>query len=365
MVHKIHVNLNIGSYDISIGFNILKNFFISTVLLKNTNNIIITNHTIKNIIIKNKYYSVNENTKNIPLFSIPDGESYKNLKEVENIISFLLKKPYGRDVTLIAIGGGVVGDITGFVASIYQRGVNFFQIPTTLLAQVDASIGGKTGVNHVLGKNMIGSFWQPKGVLIDIDFLSTLPKEHLIAGMAEIVKYAIIFDYKFFVWLEKNYFKILQLQKETLLFCIKKCCELKVKVVESDEKESGLRFFLNLGHSFAHAIETHTGYGAWLHGEAVSVGLVMSAYLSVQLNILHKDYLYRIKTILYKIGLPVVGPKNMLPQDYLKCMLRDKKVLSGRIRLILPISIGQVELISSIDNNKILQVVKQFQERKY
>ncbi|VFP85106.1 3-dehydroquinate synthase [Buchnera aphidicola (Cinara splendens)] len=364
MVDKVHVNLKNSSYDISIGCNILKNFFISTILLNNTNNVIITNNTIENMIFKNKLYDINKNIKNIPIFSIPDGEFYKNLKEVENIIYFLLKKPYGRDVTLIAIGGGVVGDITGFVASIYQRGVNFFQVPTTLLAQVDASIGGKTGVNHILGKNMIGSFWQPKGVLIDIDFLSTLPREHIISGMAEIIKYAIIFDYKFFMWLEKNCFKILQLQKDTLLYCIKKCCELKALVIESDEKESNLRFFLNLGHSFAHAIEAYVGYGKWLHGEAVSVGIVMSAYLSVQLNMLHKDCLSRIKNIFYRIGLPIKGPKSMLPQDYLEFMLRDKKVLSGRIRLILPVSIGKVKLFSSIENTNILQFIKKFQEDK-
>ncbi|VFP81637.1 3-dehydroquinate synthase [Buchnera aphidicola] len=364
MINKIHVNLNFNSYDIYIGSQLLKDESISSFFLSNKNSVIIINENVYNIILKNKLKTNFYNyIKDIKFFLIKDGEYYKNFKTVEKIISFLLNQSYGRDLSLIALGGGVIGDITGFVASIYQRGVNFFQIPTTLLAQVDASIGGKTGINHSLGKNMIGSFWQPKGVLVDIDFLLTLPKKHIISGIAEIIKYAIIFDNSFFIWLEKNLLKILNLHENELLFCIQKCCELKVRIVENDEKENNSRAFLNLGHSFAHAIETYTGYGKWLHGDAVSVGIIMASYLSFQLNILKEDDLFRIIKIFHNIGLPTTGPKNMKPNDYLFLMLRDKKVLNGVIRLILPITIGKVKIFSSIDQNVLLESIKKFQKK--
>ncbi|VFP88759.1 3-dehydroquinate synthase [Buchnera aphidicola (Cinara piceae)] len=366
MIEKIHVNLNLNSYNIYIGNQLLDDISISSVFLNHKNSVIVTNETIYNILLKNKANSNFYNyIKDIKFFLIQDGEYYKNFKTVESIISFLLNQQYGRDLSLIALGGGVVGDITGFVASIYQRGINFFQIPTTLLAQVDASIGGKTGINHALGKNMIGSFWQPKGVLIDINFLSTLPKKHFISGIAEIIKYAIIFDNNFFMWLEKNLLKILQLEENKLLFCIKKCCELKASIIENDEKENGSRAFLNLGHSFAHAIETYSGYGKWLHGNAVSVGIVMASYLSFQLGILKKDDLFKIINIFYNIGLPIKGPKHMKPNDYLILMSRDKKVLNGIMRFILPISIGKVKIFSSIDKNILLNAIKKFQKKIY
>ncbi|VFP81259.1 3-dehydroquinate synthase [Buchnera aphidicola (Cinara kochiana kochiana)] len=365
MVYKISVSLDHSSYDIHIYNKFSSNLSIPTIILNNKNSVIITNDTVRSIIAKKKYTYINKIIKNIPFFTIKDGESYKNLQVVESIIHFLLEKSYGRDVTLIALGGGVIGDITGFVASIYQRGVNFFQIPTTLLAQVDASIGGKTGVNHKLGKNMIGSFWQPNGVFIDINFLFTLPREHIISGMAEIIKYAIIFDKKFFIWLEENLLKILSLQEKELLFCIKKCCELKARVIQNDEKENNIRIFLNLGHSFAHAIETYTGYGKWLHGYAVSVGIIMASYLSVQLNLLHECNFFRIVKILYNIGLPIKGPKKMLPDDYILLMLRDKKVLNKIMRLVVPVDIGKVKLVSSVKESVLLNSIRNCQEQIY
>ncbi|VAX76849.1 3-dehydroquinate synthase [Buchnera aphidicola (Cinara strobi)] len=362
---QIRVNLYRNSYTIYIGKKLLDQKSLFTLVFKKKNNLIITNSTIKDIIFKKKNDSLFKIITKIPYYIIPDGESYKNLCEVEKVISFLLKRSYGRDLNLIALGGGVIGDITGFIASIYQRGVSFFQIPTTLLSQVDASIGGKTGVNHILGKNMIGSFWQPNGVLIDLDFLSTLPKSHIISGMAEVIKYAIIFDYKFFCWLEKNILQVLNLQEKELLYCIKKCCKLKSMVIEKDEKETSLRMFLNLGHSFAHAIETYSGYGSWLHGSAVSVGIVMAAQLSFYLNILSKSELLRIIKIFDSSGLPIFGPKNMLPDDYLELMLRDKKVLNKVIRLILPISIGQVKVFPSIDKDFLFNFIKIYQKKIY
>ncbi|ABJ90806.1 3-dehydroquinate synthase [Buchnera aphidicola] len=365
MIETIHVNLNNYSYNIYIGEYIFNNMFISSIFLKNKNNVLITNKKIEKKILKNKNQYFYKILNKIHYFSINDGENYKNLYEVEKIISFLLNNLYGRDLNLIALGGGVIGDITGFVASIFQRGVNFFQIPTTLLSQVDASIGGKTGVNHILGKNMIGSFWQPKGVFIDIKFLSTLPKKELLSGIAEIIKYAIVFDKIFFIWLENNLFKVLNLQKKELLYCIKKCCELKVKIIENDEKEIGNRVFLNLGHSFAHAIETFTGYGKWLHGNAVSVGIIMSSYLSFYLKYLKKSELLNIINIFNNIGLPIIGPSTMLPLDYLKLMMRDKKVINKNLRLVIPVSIGKVKLISSIKENILLDSITACQERRF
>ncbi|VFP78349.1 3-dehydroquinate synthase [Buchnera aphidicola (Cinara cuneomaculata)] len=365
MIYKVSVNLRRKSYDIHIYNKISKNLSLSTIFLNNKNSVIITNNTINKVILTKKFFYIHDIIKNIPVFIIKDGECHKNLRVVEKIIYFLLDKTYSRDVTLIALGGGVIGDITGFVASIYQRGVNFFQIPTTLLAQVDASIGGKTGVNHKLGKNMIGSFWQPKGVFIDINFLLALPKVHIISGIAEIIKYAIIFDKKFFIWLEENLFKILNLQEKELLFCINKCCKFKAYVIKHDEKENNIRVFLNLGHSFAHAIETYTGYGKWLHGYAVSVGIVMAAYLSVQLHLLDENIFFRIVKLLYNAGLPIKGPKNMLPDEYLVLMLRDKKVLNKMMRLVIPVSLGKVQLISSVSESVLLDVIRKCQNKIY
>ncbi|WP_075434151.1 3-dehydroquinate synthase [Buchnera aphidicola] len=366
MVKIIHVPLNQNSYNIYIGSKLLTNLDILSSFFKKKNSVLITNDTIQNIFCSKKNPCVFNVIKHIPYFIIQDGEMYKTLTVVEKILSFLLKKAYGRDLTLIALGGGVVGDITGFVASIYQRGVNFIQIPTTLLAQVDASIGGKTGVNHILGKNMIGTFWQPQGVFVDINFLSSLPKQHLIAGMAEIIKYAIIFEKTFFIWLEQNISNILDLQEEALLHCIKKCCALKSKVVQEDEKEvNGLRIFLNLGHSFAHAIEAYTGYGNWLHGNAVSVGIVIASYVSYFSNFLNKHDLLSIIKILYITGLPIRGPKKMLPQDYISLMSRDKKVLNNTMRFVLPFSIGKVKTVSFVDTNVLLRAIQASQVETY
>lgn len=259
---------------------------------------------------------------------------------------------------LIALGGGVIGDLTGFAAAIYQRGVRFIQIPTTLLSQVDASVGGKTGVNHLLGKNMIGSFWQPSSVIIDINFLKKLPYNELVSGMAEVIKYAIVFDEKFFHWLEENIKNLLLLDNSLIPYCIKKCCELKAKIISLDERENNFRALLNFGHTYGHAIEAHSGYGNWLHGEAISVGMVMASRASEIMGFLNKTDYKRILSLLKKTGLPIQGPKNMSAASYLPYMMRDKKVISGEIRLVLPISIGKAKIYSGIDKNVILNSIK-------
>ncbi|AEH39928.1 3-dehydroquinate synthase [Buchnera aphidicola (Cinara tujafilina)] len=364
MLEHISVNLDDRSYNIYIGSKILNNNTIQRVLENKKKYVLITNTILKNIISDINIYNSLFLSKIDQIYLLNDSECHKNIQEIESMITFLLKNSYGRDTTLIALGGGVIGDMTGFVASIYQRGINFIQIPTTLLAQVDASIGGKTGVNHNLGKNMIGSFWQPSSVFIDINFLSFLSKKQILSGIAEIIKYAIILDYDFFVWLEKHINLVIQLQKKELLYCIKKCCEIKSKIISKDETEKSDRVLLNLGHSFAHAIETYTKYNKWLHGYAVASGIVLSAYLANSLNILNNFDLIRIVKIFYKIGLPIIGPQNMSVYDYLNLIRRDKKVLDNKIRLVLPVSIGVATVYTLHDESELIVAIQNCYKKK-
>jgi 3-dehydroquinate synthase len=285
---------------------------------------------------------------------LPDGEQYKSLAVLEQVFSALLQKPHGRDTTLIALGGGVVGDLTGFAAACYQRGVRFIQVPTTLLSQVDSSVGGKTAVNHPLGKNMIGAFYQPASVVVDLDCLKTLPARELSSGLAEVIKYGIILDSDFFVWLENNIDALVALDMNALGYCIRRCCELKAEVVAADERESGLRALLNLGHTYGHAIEAEMGYGVWLHGEAVAAGMMMAAETAHRLGQFSVEDIERIKTLLLRAGLPVCGPQEMAPESYLPHMMRDKKVLAGELRLVLPTAIGQAEVRGGVGHDVVL-----------
>jgi 3-dehydroquinate synthase len=275
---------------------------------------------------------------------LPDGEAEKNLSNFDVIMSHLLEHEHGRDTTLIALGGGVIGDITGFAAACYQRGINFIQIPTTLLSQVDSSVGGKTAVNHPLGKNMIGAFYQPKAVFIDIDSLSTLPIREFNAGMAEVIKYGILGDKDFFVWLENNVNAIKLADKAILANMIEKCCQCKADIVASDEKEMGIRALLNLGHTFGHAIEAEQGYGNWLHGEAVATGMVLAAKLALTMNLLEVSDLCRIESLIKAFDLPLIAPKTMGLDDFVRHMRRDKKNIGGKLRFIVPTAIGQSEI---------------------
>lgn len=271
---------------------------------------------------------------------LPDGEQSKTLATVNLIYDRLLEQRHERSTTLIALGGGVTGDITGFAAATYQRGVNFIQVPTTLLAQVDSSVGGKTGVNHALGKNMIGAFYQPQGVLIDTASLHSLPERELKAGLAEVIKYGLIGNAGFFAWLEENVPALLQQDPALMAEAVRICCEEKARIVALDETESGVRALLNLGHTFGHAIETAMGYGTWLHGEAVATGMVMAADLSLRLGWLDERQALRIRTLIERAGLPVCPPEEMSPDDFMGLMAVDKKVENGRIRLVLLKAIG-------------------------
>jgi 3-dehydroquinate synthase len=272
---------------------------------------------------------------------LPDGEQYKSLEVLNRIFDALLSARCDRRTTIIALGGGVIGDMAGFAAASYQRGVPFIQVPTTLLAQVDSSVGGKTGVNHPLGKNMIGAFYQPRAVIIDTDTLNTLPDRELSSGLAEVIKYGLIRDPEFFAWLEVNLDKLLARDPEALAYAIHRSCRNKAEVVAADERESGVRATLNLGHSFGHAIETGMGYGNWLHGEAIAAGMVMAADLSRRLKWLSAADVVRVEKLIRRARLPVRAPGTLSTARFLELMAVDKKVLDGRLRLVLLKRLGE------------------------
>ncbi|MES1963805.1 3-dehydroquinate synthase [Psychrobacter sp. AH5] len=289
---------------------------------------------------------------------LPDGEQYKNQDHINKIYDALMAQHFNRDVTLVALGGGVIGDMTGFAAASFMRGVNFIQIPTTLLAQVDSSVGGKTGINHPQGKNMIGAFWQPQMVLADMTTLQTLPARELSAGIAEVIKYALIMDSEFLTWLEHNLPAMMALDLAVLGAAVKRCCDYKAKVVAQDERESGIRALLNFGHTFGHVIETHEGYGNWLHGEAVAAGMVQAAQLSQKLGWITEDEVDRVKRLLTLANLPTIPP-NIATATALNLMGHDKKVKGGKIRLILLKSLGEAVLTDDFDERLLVEVLSQ------
>lgn len=271
---------------------------------------------------------------------VPDGEAAKSWEQLDRIVDQLLEARYGRGSLIVALGGGVVGDLAGFAASVYQRGVPYIQVPTTLLAQVDSSVGGKTAVNHARGKNMIGAFYQPRVVISDVSVLQTLPDRELRAGLAEVIKHGLILDAEFTSWLEAHMKELLARQPEALTYAIRRCCELKASVVAQDEREAGLRAILNLGHTFGHAIEAGMGYGEWLHGEAVGAGMVMAAELSRCLGLIGAPEVRRVRDLIGSAGLPVSGP-NLPLARYQELMSVDKKAEGGAIKFVVLEAIGR------------------------
>ncbi|QCI15043.1 3-dehydroquinate synthase [Pseudomonas putida] len=285
---------------------------------------------------------------------LPDGEAYKNWETLQLIFDGLLSARHDRRTTVVALGGGVIGDMAGFAAACYQRGVDFIQVPTTLLSQVDSSVGGKTGINHPLGKNMVGAFYQPNAVLIDTTSLKTLPARELSAGLAEVIKYGLICDEPFLGWLEENMAALRALEPTALTEAIRRSCAAKAAVVGADERESGVRATLNLGHTFGHAIETHMGYGVWLHGEAVAAGTVMALEMSMRLGWIDQAARDRGIRLLRDAGLPVVPPQEMTPAHFMEHMAVDKKVLDGRLRLVLLRQMGEA-VVTDDYSKEILQ----------
>jgi len=342
---ELKVDLGERNYPIFIGEGLLSDSSLYEPYISGRKVMIVTNETVGPLYEQQVRQALAD--YEVDTVTLPDGEQYKNWETLNLIFDALLEKAHSRKTTIVALGGGVVGDMAGFAAASYQRGIDFIQVPTTLLSQVDSSVGGKTGINHPLGKNMIGAFYQPKAVLIDILTLQTLPPQEVSAGIAEVIKYGLIRDDDFFVWLEKNIQQIKALNTDILTHAIKTSCACKAEVVEQDEKEGGLRAILNLGHTFGHAIETHKGYGAWLHGEAVAAGMMMAADLSRLEGDLSMADVERVRTILLDADLPVTGPEGMLIQDYQQLMSVDKKVLDGTLRLVLMKSIGEAVVSSS------------------
>jgi 3-dehydroquinate synthase len=289
--------------------------------------------------------------------SIPDGEEYKDILWLQHIYNELLTHKLDRSSALIALGGGVIGDITGFAASTYMRGISYIQIPTTLLAQVDSSVGGKTGVNHKLGKNMIGTFWQPRLVWIDVDTLKTLPKRELLSGLAEVIKYGVICDEDLFSTIEENRDKILNLDSTILIHIIKRSCEIKAELVSKDEREAGLRSILNYGHTIGHAIETATDYKRYLHGEAIAIGMYLEARLSYKLELIDKEAVSRIGRLIESFGLPSALPTDIDMNRILLSMQLDKKAVAGALKFILPEKIGKVKIYKGVTEKSIKETL--------
>ncbi|HID81256.1 MAG TPA: 3-dehydroquinate synthase [Chromatiales bacterium] len=344
----LKVDLGERSYPIYIGSGLLNQTELLTQHIQGQSALVVSNETIAPLYL-NKLLPALEKFKSATCI-LPDGEQYKNLEVLNQIYTNLLEQHFDRKTTLIALGGGVVGDMTGFAAASYQRGINFIQIPTTLLAMVDSSVGGKTGVNHPLGKNMIGAFHQPQCVIIDTDTLDTLDDRELSAGLAEVIKYGLINDPDFFAWLEENMDKLLQRDKDALAYAIRRSCENKAAIVAADEREQGMRALLNLGHTFGHAIETGMGYGNWLHGEAVACGMMMAAEMSHRLGWINADKVEDVRKLLQKAKLPTKPPEQMIASDFLQLMAVDKKVIDGNLRLVLLKDIGKALVTADFSN---------------
>jgi 3-dehydroquinate synthase len=287
---------------------------------------------------------------------VPDGERAKGWETLQRVFDALLAARCGRDTLLVALGGGVVGDLAGFAAAVYQRGIDFVQVPTTLLAQVDSSVGGKTAINHPRGKNMIGAFHQPRAVIADLATLDSLPERELRAGIAEVIKHGLALDAAFFQWLEQNIDKLLARDRGALAHAVRRSCELKAAIVAADEREAGARALLNLGHTFGHAIEAGTGYGAWLHGEAVATGMVMAAELSLKMKLLEKGDVARVRALVSRAGLPVKAPA-LRPEEMLALMSVDKKAARGKLRFVVLQAIGEARLRGDADEKALRDVI--------
>ncbi|MDR2925199.1 MAG: 3-dehydroquinate synthase [Azoarcus sp.] len=346
-MHTLTVDLGLRSYPIHIGSGLLEHAELIAPHLRTRKTAIVTNEVVAPLYLERLSAGLARVGVDIVPVILPDGEAHKNGQTLNMIFDALLREHCERSTTLIALGGGVIGDMGGFAAACYQRGMPFIQIPTTLLAQVDSSVGGKTAINHPLGKNMIGAFYQPRLVLADTVTLATLPAREFSAGLAEVIKYGLIRDAAFFDWLEQNIDALRRLDADSLAFAIERSCRNKAEVVAADETEQGERALLNLGHTFGHAIETGLGYGQWLHGEAVAAGTMMAAELSRSLGWISADDVARIERLLERAGLPAFGPDLGAPR-YLKWMMHDKKVEAGKLRLVLLRGIGKAVMTGDI-----------------
>ncbi len=323
---------------------------------------IVSNETVAPLYLARYVAAIEALGKTVATCILSDGEKYKNIEHLNLIFDALLASGFNRDCTVLALGGGVIGDMAGFASACFQRGVYFIQVPTTLLSQVDSSVGGKTGINHPLGKNMIGAFQQPQAVLADMSQLKTLPPRELSAGLAEVIKYALLGDADFLTWLEQHMDDLVQGDEAALAEAVYRSCAHKARIVANDEKEQGERALLNLGHTFGHAIESYLGYGEWLHGEAVATGMVMAADLSQRMGWISAEDLARTKNIIQRANLPIVCPQIPL-DDFLAYMAHDKKVLNGQLRLVLMQAVGQAIITKTFDVELMKQAILANQEQ--
>jgi len=353
---ELVVDLGERSYPIYIGSELLAQNGLIQQHIPGNSALIVSNETVAPLYLD----QVTATLSNLRLETVilPDGEKFKNLDTLNTVFDALLKQRLDRNTTVIALGGGVIGDIAGFAAASYQRGVHLIQIPTTLLSQVDSSVGGKTGVNHALGKNMIGAFYQPRAVIADISTLDTLPERELSAGLAEVIKYGLIRDEKFFAWLHDNMDKLLTRDETALRYAIEVSCQTKAEVVAADERESGQRALLNLGHTFGHAIETGLGYGQWLHGEAVACGMAMAARMSQLMGWISPEQLAQVITLIERAKLPVHAPRSMSTDRFLQLMAVDKKVHDGVLRLVLLKKIGHAVVTDDYTQTQLIEAIE-------
>ena len=340
---SILVALGDRQYPIHIGQALMNEDFNGLALPLAESAMLVTNATIQPLYGADFAKKLAHRYAKVNTVVLPDGEQHKNWQTLQTIFDALLANGCDRKTVLFALGGGVVGDMTGFAAACYMRGVPFVQVPTTLLAQVDSSVGGKTGINHPLGKNMIGAFYQPVRVICDLDTLDTLPERELSAGLAEVIKYGPISDAEFLAWIEASIERLRARDKAALAQAVKRSCEIKAQVVGCDERESGLRAILNFGHTFGHAIEAGLGYGEWLHGEAVGCGMVMAADLSARLGLMPAEFVARVRVLCERAGLPVVGPA-LGAERYLQLMQIDKKSEGGEIRFVVIDRLGSARM---------------------
>jgi len=353
-MESLRVALGERSYPIHIGAGLLERADLYGPFLGGGSAAIVTNEVVAPLYLP-KLKQALRGTR-VTEIVVPDGERAKSWQTLERVFDALLEARCGRDTLLVALGGGVVGDLAGFAAAVYQRGMPYLQVPTTLLAQVDSSVGGKTAINHARGKNMIGAFHQPLAVVSDVATLDTLPDRELRAGLAEVIKHGLALDAAFVEWLESHMEKLLSRQPAAVSFAVKRCCELKAAIVAADEREAGVRALLNFGHTFGHAIEAATGYGAWLHGEAIAAGMVMAAALSKNLGLIGQEDVERVRRLIARAGLPVAGPR-VAPEQLMDLMAVDKKAAHGTVRFVLLEGIGRAALSGGIDERLVRQAI--------
>lgn len=356
-MEQIEISLGEHSYKISVGHGLDYGALLKEVSGRKKDVLVVTNDVVAPLYLGHTLEMLVRAGFTVNQLVLEDGEIHKDVESYMKIMNRLLELGYGRDCILAALGGGVIGDVTGFAAATYQRGVDYVQIPTTLLAMVDSSVGGKTAINHPMGKNMVGAFYQPLCVLADIEALRTLPRDELEAGLGEVIKYGLIMDREFFDYLKGSIARVFDYDSAVLDYIVKRCCELKADVVSKDEKESSLRAILNFGHTFGHAVETHEGYGAYLHGQAVGMGMAIAGALCLKRGLLTQGEYDDMLALLRQAQLPVKIPENMGAQDFIANMRHDKKVKSGVIRYVLLDHIGRAFVANDVPDDEIMQII--------